>query len=115
MGETYFGPKTIIIHIYWYVDGDCTAVVAVCLIVLTHHTTWKKSIIKSFVKKPESPSVHQPSEPCLNTARRGPGRPRNQPIQDPREQTNPKTMQEPSHQMRTRSRGAQITADRGHT
>ena len=34
------------------------------------------SLISQTVKKPEPPPTHQPSEPRLSTAKRGPGRPR---------------------------------------
>ena len=46
---------------------------------------------------------------------RGPGRPRINATLESDEQTDPKVPQESSHQMVTRSRGAQNTADQGHT
>ena len=73
------------------------------------------SLIKTFVRKPDSPCVHSPSEPRLNTTRRGPGRPRISATQESDEHTDPKIPQESSHQMVTRSRGAQQVADRGLT
>ncbi len=46
------------------------------------------SIIKTMVKKPDSPTTHTPNETRLSTTRRGPGRPR----QNHNMQTTPKSM-----------------------
>ena len=76
------------------------------------------SIIQKVVKKPEPPDTHQPTEPRLNTAKRGPGRPRAQQTEAANTDTVPKTVtpvittQQPTHNMTTRSRRAPIGDDR---
>ena len=66
------------------------------------------TLIKQSIKKPESPQPHQPDEPRLNTTKRGPGRPRNQPSQTSAKTVEPPvvqpTVQHATHQMVTRSR-----------
>ena len=81
------------------------------------------TLISQTIKKPEPPLTHQPTEPRLNTAKRGPGRPRIRtlpPADD--EQTTakapivnltPPTPAQPSHGMTTRSRVTRAQADRG--
>ena len=59
------------------------------------------TLIKGFVKKPETPETHSADEPLLSTAKRPPGRPRtNRAINE----TEPKTTE--PHRMTTRSRRA---------
>ena len=82
------------------------------------------SIIKKTIKRPAPPVPHDPSEPKLNTEKRGPGRPRLRPTST-EDETRPKTTNNEEqtmaktvmsqHRMTTRSRATHTQEDRGMT
>ena len=67
-------------------------------------------LIRKAIKKPERPKTHDPTEPRLNTEKRGPGRPRIISATTS-EETNPKSLLQPRHPMTTRSRGTAANRD----
>ena len=92
------------------------------------------SLIRDNLKKPLRPRAHQPGEPRLHTAPRGPGRPRTQPTEPAEDTMRPETMpsiaadtaienaaapagvrqrQPPTHGMVTRRQAARVQEDRG--
>ena len=77
------------------------------------------SLLRKVIKKPESPTPHNPTEPLLNTEKRGPGRPRTRPSTTEEDTTVKQvaspTIPQSTHNMTTRSRNSQSNEGRGLT